>query len=68
MMGLAGMCWLLDQTHTTGLVPVARVSVQAERLLEFEIVVLQLVLGDEVSRLVSGSGTKFFGGGALSGC
>ena len=58
----------MDQTHSTGLIPVARVSVQAERLLEFEIVVLQLVLGDEVSRLVPDSGTNFYGGGALSGC
>ena len=58
----------MGQTHPTELVPVARVLVQAERLLGFETAVLQLLLGDEVSRLVSGSGTNFFGGGALSGC
>ena len=55
----------------TVLEPVARILVQAERLLEFEIVVLQLVLGDEVSRLVPGSGMTYvlcFGGGALSEC
>ena len=46
----------MDKAVMTGLGPVARVLVQAERLLEFEIAVLQLVLGDEISRLVPESG------------